>query len=167
MNNKQTKNKTSKVKNPVKIIKKSDKELSAEYLQGWQRALADYENLKKETDVKSKIWIEMGIMRVIDNLIPVYSNFKSAVDHIPNDQKDLPWVQGVIYIKKNFEDIFNELGLKVIKTVGEQFDEKLHHAISEEESNEDSPPGTILKEVSVGFVKEDKVIIPAKVVVKK
>lgn len=146
---------------------KSDKQLCEEYLQGWQRARADYDNLKRETESRSKDWIDIGTMRVVNELIPVYSNFKLAVDHIPPDQKEVAWVQGVIYIKKNLEDLFTDLGLEIIKTVGEQFDEKLHYAISEEESNDDSPSGIILKESSVGFKKGDKVITTAKVVVKK
>lgn len=144
---------------------KTPEELSAEYLAGWQRCRADYDNLKREMDGKSKEWIDVGVMKVLTGLIPVYNNFSSAVDHIPQDQKSIPWVTGVIYIKQNLEELFNELGLEMIQTVGTTFDDKLHEAVSEEEGEGES--GEILKQVSVGFKKGGNVLVPAKVVVRK
>jgi molecular chaperone GrpE (heat shock protein) len=70
-----------------------------------------------------------------------------------------------MYIKQNLEELFTELGLTMIPTVGSAFDDTLHEAVKEEESDQAS--GTILQQVSVGFKKGDDVIIPAKVVVAK
>ena len=142
---------------------KTDKDLAEEYLAGWKRAIADYDNLKKESNTRSKEWIDMGVMKVLASVIPIYNNFKSAVEHIPQDQLNIPWVTGVMYIKQNLEGMFNELGLEIIKTVGEKFDENLHEALREDKSETEA--GIILKEVSVGFKKDGKVLVPAKVVV--
>lgn len=139
--------------------------LADEYLGGWKKALADYDNLKKEMDGKSREWIDIGMMKVVHGLIPVYNNFCAAVDHIPEDQKSVPWVTGVMYIKQNLEELFRELGLEQIPTVGQQFDEKLHEALSVEEG--EGVSGEIIKQVSVGFTKDGKVLVPAKVVVRK
>jgi molecular chaperone GrpE len=144
---------------------KTPEALADEYLNSWKRALADYDNLKKEMEVKSKEWKQMGMMQVLMGVIPVYNNFVSAVRHIPEDQKSVPWVTGVMYIKQNLEELFTELGLTMIPTVGSAFDDTLHEAVKEEESDQAS--GTILQQVSVGFKKGDDVIIPAKVVVAK
>lgn len=151
----------------VEETPKTPQEQAEEYLAGWKRARADYDNLKKETDQKSKEWVDIGMMRVLQGIIPVYNNFCSAVEHIPPDQQNIPWVVGVMYIKQNLEELFKELGLEMIPTVGKPFDEDLHEAVDELPSEVTDGVLTVVRQVSVGFTKHGKILVPAKVVVTK
>lgn len=146
---------------------KTPQEQADEYLAGWKRARADYDNLKKEMDQKSKEWIDLGMMRVLQGIIPVYNNFCSAVEHIPPDQQNIPWVVGVMYIKQNLEELFKELDLEMIPTVGKPFDKDLHEAVDELPSEVTDGVLTVVRQVSVGFTKHGKILVPAKVVVTK
>lgn len=156
---------TASESNPETPKVQTPEELAAEYLGGWKRALADYKNLQKETTDKSKEWMEIGVSRVIERLGPIFNNLTQAIEHIPAEQKSQPWAVGISYIKNNFLDLLKEFGLTLIATVGEKFDPNQHEAVGEDESEGES--GIIVREASAGFKKGERVIIPAKVIVRK
>lgn len=132
-----------------------------EYLAGWQRAKADYENLQKETQAKLAVLTDHTKASLLTEIIPILDNFAKAIEHVPEDQQNQDWVVGVFHIKKQLEDFLNNNGLEKIDTIGQDFDETLHEAVGNEKGQE----GKILKEVSSGYKLNGKVIIPAKVIV--
>lgn len=136
-----------------------------EYLEGWKRAQADYQNLKRECDEKIIKLGKMASIGFTQRLLPIIDHFEMAIGHIPQDQKDEEWVKGFYLIKKQFDDLLDEFEMKKIKTTGEKFDPNLHEAISQEES--DGEKDQILKEVQPGYKTEDYVVRHAKVVVSK
>jgi len=142
------------------------KKQNEEYLAGWQRAKADYLNLKKETEKKSKELVQFANAGLILQVLPIYENFKTAWEHIPADDQKKDWVAGVGHIKKQLEDLLNSLGLEPIKTVEEKFDANLHEAVGSEKA-EGKEDGIILKEVKGGFRLYDQVLEVAKVIVVK
>jgi len=116
-----------------------------EYLAGWQRAKADYENLKKETDRKFRDLAEFVTADLIMEILPIYDNLKLALAHSPAGAGGQEWLIGVSHIKKQFEDLLNKFKIKEIETVGSQFNPVYHEAVSYEDS--DKPEGEILKEL--------------------
>ncbi len=137
------------------------KEKCNEYLSGWQRAKADYENLRKETEKKMSELVNLAKADFLSELVPILDNFTKAVNHVPEDQENKDWVKGVFHIKKQLEDFLARNGLEKIKTIGEKFDHNLHEAVGKEQGEKD----IILKEVNSGYKLNGKVIIPAKVIV--
>ena len=136
-----------------------------EYLNGWKRAQADYENLKKETDKKVRDLVEYSQANMILEILPVYDHFKLALRHIPDNQRKEEWVKGILYIKKQFKDFLKSLDIVEIKTVGEEFNPELHEAVAREESKE--ADNQIIKEVKPGYKIKDQVLQPAQVIVSK
>ncbi len=135
-----------------------------EFLAGWQRAKADYVNLKKEADdkilknstlVKSNIFIEF---------LPIYTNLLSAFDHIPETERNEGWAIGFFHIKKQLEDFLIEQKVIKIKTVGEEFDPNIYDAV-EVKHDKKIEDNVILKELSSGFKLGDEVIIHPRVIV--
>ncbi|MFA6594214.1 MAG: nucleotide exchange factor GrpE [Candidatus Buchananbacteria bacterium] len=143
-----------------------EKEKAAELLAGWQRAKADYLNLKKDEEKKAKETFEWANAAFMSEILPVYSHFKLALQHIPEDQKKLPWVEGVIFIQKTFQDFLKKYQIKEIKTVGEKFDPNLHEALTHEEKD-GYEADVIFEEVAPGYLLDGKVLLPAKVKVAK
>lgn len=144
-----------------------------EYLAGWKRALADYENLRGDIDrTKSENRHHIRIDLALD-LLPVIDNFEQAVNHVPNlsscddvTKKSIEnWLQGVTFIKKQFEDVLANLGIEPID-VGGSFDHNLHEAIEEREE-EGRESGAILDVRTTGWKMGDRVLRPAKVIIKK
>ncbi len=152
---------TKKVKQVIDLEEKN-----AEYLAGWKRALADYENLKQ--DVSGQLSDGRNRIRqsLAEDLLPVMDNFAQAVNHVPNldDQKAIEnWLTGVTFIKKQFEDIFTAMGIEHIRGSG-QFDPNLHESVETRE-DQNQPDQDILEEISPGWKIGEIVIRPAKVAI--
>lgn len=141
----------------------------AEYLNNWKRALADYDNLKRETAKEKAEMVKFAQGLAAMNFIEVYDNYKKALAHKPDatDSKAVEqWLAGVEHIKKQFVETLKQLGIEEIKTVGEKFDPALHEAVGEE-TIEGGNEGEIVKEIEGGYKMGEKVIKAAKVIVSK
>lgn len=146
---------------------KSPEEACAEYEANWKRALADYQNLLKETAKERESMAQYATLRVVERFLPVFDNFNTALAHMPktDDKTVLNWALGVGFIKKQLEETLASIGLQLIRTEGLPFDAGKHEAVGEEES--DKPHGTILKEVQAGYEINGKVVRPSKVIIAK
>lgn len=157
-----------------------------EYLFGWKRCMADFENYKKRQQENQK---SLGEYLKIDStlqILPVIDNFRSATEHIPTEQKEAPWVVGIMYIQKQLEDILKENGVTEMDVkVGDEFDPNLHEAVSDsklparnashndaggrmesESTNGDKELGNKIKKIVLkGYKLGEKVIRAARVVV--
>ncbi|MFA6130645.1 MAG: nucleotide exchange factor GrpE [Patescibacteria group bacterium] len=143
-----------------------------EYLAGWKRALADYENLKKDLSAREVERHRYFVIDLIQSFFPIIDNFDVAVRHIPK-LDDLPeekkkmienWLQGVVYIQKQFVDSLASLGIERMKTMGEIFD-PTHHDAAGTKTDPSKKPQEILEEVYSGWMLGDQVIRPAKVII--
>ena len=133
-----------------------------EYLEGWKRAKADYLNYKKEVEKNQKEMVEFASAAMIVQIIPIYSNFKKAFE--AKEQKNDDWILGIQQIKKQLKEFLNKLGITEIKTIGEKFNPEQHESISKEKQ-EGKKSDIIIKEVEPGYLLNDKVLMPAKVVI--
>lgn len=144
-----------------------------EYKKDWQRALADYKNLQKETSERRGEWAQMSKTMILEDFIPVYDNFKTAFYHHPilnadnEEHKQIKsWIDGIGYIMKQFGDVLKSHNIEEIKTVGEKFDPALHESVGEEEV-EGKESGVIVREVSGGYKMGDKIVKVARVIIAK
>lgn len=143
---------------------KSEWQVKAEeYLTDLKRVQADFENYKKRQAESQK---ELGgylIEKLILEIVPVLDNFRAATMHVPEEQKNSPWVTGIQYIEKQLEDVVKQNGVEVIEVKeGDTFDPSIHEAVS----HEGEETGKITKVLQNGFRIGSKVIRPAKVSVK-
>lgn len=154
------------------MIDGDDSELSRceeerdKYKDGWQRAVADYHNLQKEVERQKSEWALWSKRQILEDFLPIYTNFKTAFAHRPGDPTDKSWTNwadGIGYIMKQFGDVLRSHAVEEIKTVGEAFDPAKHEAVGEEAS--DAPEHTIIREVETGYMMSGKVIKVAKVIV--
>ena len=134
-----------------------------EYLAGWKRALADYENLQKENaslreEDRRRIRISLA-----HDLLPVVDNFDQALKYAPKDV-DQNWFAGVQHIARQFADALKGLGIEPIEAVGHAFDPNRHES-GGSRWDEEKPEHVILEEVIKGWKLGDLVIRPSKVIV--
>lgn len=142
----------------IEILKKQ----AAEYLAGWQRAKADYLNLKKQTEKEKEEVVKFAHAAFVLELLPIYDNLKRALAHVPPEERDKEWVKGVGHILQQFRQLFQTFGIEEIKTLGTTFDPNLHHAFAKEK-RQGVAHGMILEEVKTGFTMNGRVITPAQV----
>lgn len=137
-----------------------------EYLTGWKRALADYDNLKKELFHERTSMHQAAVERVADQLIPVLDNFDQAVKCKPEglNASVEQWLQGMLHVRTQLEQLMREMGIEPFGEVNEAFDPHRHDAVSERPA-EDQEPGTILEVIQRGWKRSDRIIRPAKVII--
>lgn len=153
--------KSGLIKNMEQEIQELKEECRAN-LAGWQRAQADYANLKKDNDKRGKEIMAIANASFMSEILPVYSHFKLALKHIPKDQSKSDWVTGIKHIKKQFEEFLNKYNIEEVATIGERFNPQFHEAVSHEEKDEfDSD--VIFEEVQPGYLVDGKLLNPAKV----
>ena len=151
----------------------------AEYLSGWQRSQADYQNLVKETASRRQEWAAFAGLEILHGILPIYDHLKLAFTHIPAEQKKINWVVGIEHIKNQLKKFLENQGLEEIKTVGQKFDPALHEAVEHKDTHstentsadagqveEAKSSGKIIKkEISAGYKLNGKVIQAAKVII--
>ncbi|MCD6149890.1 nucleotide exchange factor GrpE [bacterium] len=154
--------------------KKDFKKQSQEYLNGWKRCQADFENYKKRQAESQKDIIKYSTENIVTQILPVLDNFQAATEHIPEEQKDSAWVQGITHIQKQLETVLADNGVEEIKIkAGNNFNPEIHEAIAERTTNNEqsaSPAGkrtmnkSVIKKIILrGYKIGDKIIRPARV----
>lgn len=132
-----------------------------EYLEDLKRLKADFENYKKRKEQGDKELAGYLTERILLELLPVVDNFQAATAHVPEDQKESPWVVGIRYIENQLEDVIKRSGFEPITpAVGDPFDPSRHEAL---DGTGDGESGTIAKVHSRGYRYNERVIRPAKV----
>jgi molecular chaperone GrpE len=120
-------------------------------------------NYKKRKEAEGPEMMQFAKELTVSKLMPSLQNLEQVLKYAPEDEKYKDWLAGlrgtILQLEKDMED----LGVRKIKTIDEQFDPGLHEAVEEKIG----PPGKILSEIQPGFTLNNKVIIPAKVVVGK
>lgn len=142
-----------------------------EYLNGWKRCQADFENFKKRQAESQKDLIRYSTQSIILQILPVIDNFHASTDHIPEDQKNNPWVTGIMYIQKQLEQVLVDNGVEEMKIEkGDNFDPAMHEAVEDKEcksckSKDYKFQNKIKKVLTRGYKINDKVIRAARVIV--
>lgn len=137
-----------------------------EYLTGWKRALADYDNLKKDLvrergEMRRAISVEFLIA-----FLPIMNNFDQATKHRPHtdDQAADKWIVGALQIRLQLEQALKEFGAEPINGEGEKFDPVLYESVGSrrDENRED---GIILETIQQGWKIGERIVCPAKVII--
>ncbi len=152
---------SKKIKELEKKLEECEKE-KQEYIEGWQRAKADYLNSRRNDDIRMKEIIKNSNEELILNILPILDNLELAEKNLPENLKENDFVKGVIQIKKQFQDVLKNEGVEEIKSCGENFDPNLHTAVEEIEKK-DAESGTIAEEIQKGYTLNGKVIRSSRV----
>lgn len=144
-----------------------------EYLAGWKRARADYENLTKETERKTRDLVKYANEHLLSVVIPMIDQFELALEHTPDitefpaaEQKRLKnWVIGLHAVAALWETAFKEIGLEKVPVDG-AFDPAIHEAVARE-TNETIPAEKIIRVEQSGYLLNGRLLRPAKVIVSK
>lgn len=133
----------------------------------WLRAMAEVENLRKRNRREVQTSTNLAKASVLRELLEVVDNFGRALDSAPwEDQDDAvkAFADGVRMIYRQFVEILRQNGLQRIEARGAAFDPNLHEAISQIETG-DVPSQHVVEVVQEGYLLNDMVVRPARVVV--
>jgi molecular chaperone GrpE len=133
---------------------------AAEYLDGWQRARAEFANYKKRIEKEQEDMIKSANGAFIVKLLPVMDDFERAFQTLPLNLMGMTWLEGIALIQRKLQVLLEQEGVAVIESEGQMFDPTLHQALTHEES-EEYEEGQIIGEVQKGYKIGDKVLRPS------
>lgn len=130
---------------------------AAEYKDGWQRALADFQNYKRRTDTERSDTYQNAVGNIVKRYLPVLDDLERALAARP---ADLPWANGIELIYRKLQTILDLEGVKRIEAEGQPFDPNFHEAIAQEPA-EGIESGHVIAVVQNGYMIGERVIRPA------
>jgi molecular chaperone GrpE len=128
------------------------------------RKAAEFENYKRRTESETLNIIKYAGENTITQLLPVLDDLTRSLKVGEGNQTDDPFYNGVKMIHGKFLKQLEAQGLKVMETVGKEFNVEYHDALMLVPRS-DVAPHTIVEEVEQGYLLHDKVIRHAKVIV--
>jgi len=140
-----------------------EKSKAESYLANWQRAAADYQNLKRRAEKEREEYGRLATAALVINILPLLDDLERALTSVDIRLAGLTWVDGIRLIYRKFQAVLEAAGVSEIKAEGETFDPNLHEAVMYGEGEE----GKVVSEVQKGYRLGDRVIRPAMVVVGK
>jgi len=146
-------------------LKKCETE-KKEYLDGWQRAKADFVNTKKRDEENRLNSIKFAKQDVIESIIPVLDSFELAfVGEDAEKKLDKNWLAGMKGIQSQLVGVINGYGVTQMNPIGEEFDPNLHDSVESRKTDDKAKDGIVIEVRQNGYMLDGKVIRAAKVVV--
>ncbi|MFO0704990.1 MAG: nucleotide exchange factor GrpE [Candidatus Andersenbacteria bacterium] len=121
-----------------------------EYLAGWKRAQADYDNLRKRTQEQRGQILLAAVQEVVRGILPVLDTLEQVLKHAGSAKKNAESKElyvGVELVAKQLLEVLASHGVSEIESVGTAFDPALHEAIA----SVPGPKNIIIAEHARGF----------------
>lgn len=119
-----------------------------------QRTMAEFDNFRKRTEKEKASMYVIGAKEIIEKMLPVVDNFERGLANAPEGDA---FAEGIQMIYKQLMTTFDEMGVKVIETVGQQFDPNLHNAVMHVDDPEQED-NVIVEEFQKGYTYKDFVV---------
>ena len=140
---------------------------AAEYLDGWQRARAEFANYKKRIEREQEESRARVVADVLQDFVTILDDLERALRDRPAEAESAAWASGIDMIQRKLMAVLDAEGVRpVIPAAGETFDPNVHEAVSHEPSPDHSE-GQIIDVIHQGYRIGERVIRPALVRVAK
>ena len=122
-----------------------------------KRQMAEFDNFRKRTEKEKASMYEIGAREIIEKILPVVDNFERGLAAVPEEEKDSPFADGMTKIYKQMMTVFEEMGVKAIDAVGEEFNPDYHNAVMHVE-DEEAGENVVVEEFQKGYLYKDHVV---------
>jgi len=134
---------------------------AVENLDGWQRARAEFANYKRRVEAERTELTANAGAEALKRVLPAVDDFERAMQTLPDDLKDNPWINGVAMVQRKLNAALEQSGITPLATnPGDPFDPNVHEAITHEDSDQFGSE-QIIGEVQRGYKIGDRVLRPA------
>lgn len=131
-----------------------------------KKALADYHNLERNNERRNElrlIQLKKDLASSLINLMDDIYYGLNAREKLEVPENVTSWVDGLVASMSKMSNVLSELGISLMEvTTGDEFDSNKHEAIA---MTKGGKKGSIIEVVQPGYIMDDQVIRPAKVVV--
>ncbi|MGB2768907.1 MAG: nucleotide exchange factor GrpE [Candidatus Zixiibacteriota bacterium] len=130
------------------------------------RLAAEYDNYRKRTAREFEAICQSANENLISKLLDTMDNFERALDSAKTSNDYDSFRKGVELIYTHLKELLEKEGLKEIEAVCKPFDPNFHEAVTQCES-EEHEEGIVADEMCKGYMLNEKLLRPSKVVVSK
>jgi molecular chaperone GrpE len=142
---------------------REEQEKAQGYMGSWQRAAADYQNLKRRMEQERGETARLANASLVINLLPLIDDLERALRNVDANLAGLTWIDGVWLIYRKFQAILENAGVTEIAAEGQTFDPQVHEAIGEGPGED----GKVVSVVQKGYRLGERVMRPVMVIVGK
>lgn len=127
--------------------------------------MAEFDNFRKRTLKEKSDLIKTGSESVLKSLLPVVDDFERGLEAMKNSTDAASIKEGMELVYNKFVKFFEQNGVKVMETTGQDFDAEQHEAITAVPVEDPEQKNKIIDTITKGYTLNGKVIRHAKVVV--
>lgn len=131
-------------------------------LDNFQRALADYSNLRRRTEQEREQMHGDLVGKILNPFLDVLDDLDLAVRNRPADGPEKSWGEGIELVYRKLLGRLESVGVSRMDVENRAFDPHFHEAITHEES-EGFESGQVIAVVKPGYMIGDRVLRPAMV----
>lgn len=121
------------------------------------RQMAEFDNFRKRTEKEKSQMYEIGAKDIIEKILPVVDNFERGLAAVPEEDQSNPFAQGMEKIYKQLMTTLEEIGVKPIEAVGNEFNPDFHNAVMHVE-DEELGENIVAEEFQKGYTYRDSVV---------
>ncbi|HBY08706.1 MAG TPA: nucleotide exchange factor GrpE [Chloroflexi bacterium] len=133
-----------------------------EYLDGWQRAQAEFTNYRKRQERERELMRFETVGRVVKRYLPIADDMQRALKDRPVEGDGVAWAEGFELIYRKLMSILDAEGITPIGGEGEMFDPNFQEAVVQTESDEHES-GIVIEVLQAGYKMGERVLRPAMV----
>jgi len=147
-----------KIKKVKEELKNCQKE-KQEYLDGWQRAKADFINYKKRSEESKKELAQYASENIIMEIIPIVDNFEQAFKNKEVwESVDENWRKGIEMIHSQLVGVLKRNNVTEIESLGHEFDPMIHESVETVKVEDENDNDKIIEVLQKGYKMGAKVI---------
>ena len=132
------------------------------HLDSWQRAMADYNNLRRRTELEREQMHGELVGKILIPFLEVLDDLDLAIRNRPSDGVEKSWGEGIELVYRKLLGKLEAVGVRQMETEGQEFDPHFHEAITHEQ-DDGFESGQVIAVVKPGYVIGDRVLRPAMV----
>jgi len=161
---------TTEKLNELEVLSQSVEEKRAqaeEYRDQLLRLRAEFDNYRKRVQRDNPQLVSKAQGQIVLSILPGLEALEKAVEHVESNGADDKLAKGLKMAFLSVRKALEEYGLKRIKSIGQEFNHEVHHAVGTKEVDDSSQDGKVVEVVQNGYFFSEKVLRPAMVLVGK
>ncbi|MBP3262175.1 MAG: nucleotide exchange factor GrpE [Pseudobutyrivibrio sp.] len=119
------------------------------------RQMAEFENFRRRTDQEKAQMFGNGQKAIVEKILPVVDNFERGLATVEEGAD--PFADGMLMIYKQLLTTLEEIGVKPIEAVGQEFNPDFHNAVMHVE-DEEVGENIVVEEFQKGYMMNDSVV---------
>lgn len=119
-----------------------------------KRSMAEFDNFRKRTEKEKASMYIIGAREIVEKMLPVVDNFERGLAQAAEGDA---FADGMKMIYKQMMTTLDELGVKPIEAVGQEFNPNFHNAVMHVE-DESVGENIVVEELQKGYTYKDFVV---------